>query len=109
MHDPLSSVARENMNCVTKVIVLHFRGEKRIIIPFLIHSIVLNLTISNCFVNVKHYRASFSNKSCIDYVAYRARALPIHDPDMISGNGQKSSKKVKQKMTFLQTKTTHNN
>ena len=52
------------------------------------------LTISNCFVNLKHYRASFNNESCIDYVAYRGRALPIHDPDMTSGNGQKSSKSL---------------
>ena len=52
------------------------------------------LTISNCFVNLKHYRATFNNNSCIDYVAYRGRALPIHDPDNISsGNGQKSSAK----------------
>ena len=52
------------------------------------------LTISNCFVNLKHYRASFNNDSCIDYIAYRGRALPIHDPDMTSGNGQKSSKNL---------------
>ena len=52
------------------------------------------LTVSNCFVSLRHYRASINNISCIDYVAYRGRALPIHDPDMNSGNGQKSSKNL---------------
>jgi hypothetical protein len=53
---------------------------------------------------LKHYRASFNNDSCIDYVAYRGRALPIHDPDMTSGNGQKSSKKLSagQNITFIE-------
>ena len=62
------------------------------------------LTISNCFVNLKHYRASFNNDSCIDYVAYRGRALPIHDPDMSSGNGQKSSKSLStiKNVTFIE-------
>ena len=62
------------------------------------------LTISNCFVNLKHYRASFNNESCIDYVAYRGRALPIHDPDMSSGNGQKSSKRLStsKNVTFIE-------
>ena len=43
-----SSVARENMSCVTKRIVLHFRGEKRKIIPFVTYSPTgfLNITIS---------------------------------------------------------------
>ena len=62
------------------------------------------LTISNCFVNLKHYRASFNNDSCIDYVAYRGRALPIHDPDMTSGYGQKSSKSLStiKNVTFIE-------
>ena len=62
------------------------------------------LVISKCTVKLLHPRPSLNNDSCIDYISYRGRALPIHDPDMTSGTRQRSSKplSVGESVTFIE-------